>query len=49
MGSYMRASDDNNATFQAMNSYFGENNLYEYVKRSHFLHYVSGVRLNLKV
>ena len=36
MGSYMRASDDNNATFQAMNSYFGENNLYEYVKKIPF-------------
>lgn len=36
MGSYMKASDDNNATFQAMNSYFGENDKYEWVKKIPF-------------
>lgn len=36
MGSYMRASDDNNATFLAMSSYFGKNNLYEYTKKIPF-------------
>ena len=36
MGSYLRASDDNNATFQAMDEYFGENDLYDCSKKISF-------------
>ncbi|WRK53516.1 hypothetical protein SD457_26555 [Coprobacillaceae bacterium CR2/5/TPMF4] len=48
MGSYLKASDDNNATFQAIDEYFGENDIYQHTKKYRFLHFVNGVLLNLK-
>lgn len=36
MGSYLNASDDNNATFQAMNDYFGTNSMYECINKISF-------------
>lgn len=36
MGSYLRASDDNNATFQAINEYFSENDIYQHTKKIPF-------------
>ena len=36
MGSYLRASDDNNATFQALHKYFSENDRYQEIKKIPF-------------
>lgn len=36
MGSYLNESDDNNATFQAMNDYFGTNSMYECINKISF-------------
>lgn len=36
IGSYLNESDDNNATFQAMNDYFGTNSMYEYINKISF-------------
>lgn len=36
MGSYLKASDDNNATFQAIDEYFGENDTYQHTKKIPF-------------
>lgn len=36
MGSYLSASDDNNATFQALEDYFSKNNMYESINKISF-------------
>lgn len=36
MGSYLKCSDDNNATFQAMDDYFSENDKYTHTKKIPF-------------
>ena len=36
MGSYLNASDDNNATFQALDDYFNRNNMYESINKISF-------------
>ena len=36
MGSYLNASDDNNATFQSLDDYFNRNNMYESINKISF-------------